>query len=54
MTAEAWAAWVGAGGSILAIGAGFLTMFLQNRRADRAQEAERARQAEVVAYRLSG
>jgi len=54
MTAEAWAAWVQAVGSILAIGAGFLTMYLQNRHADRVQKAERSRQAEVVAYRLSG
>jgi hypothetical protein len=54
MTAEALAAWVQAVGSILAIGAGFLTMYLQNRHADEAQEAERARRAEVVAYRLSG
>lgn len=29
-------------------------MYLQNRHSDRAQEAERARRAEVVAYRLSG
>jgi hypothetical protein len=54
MIAEAWAAWVQAVGSILAIGAGFLTMFLQNRHADQAQEAERERRAEVVAYRLTG
>jgi hypothetical protein len=54
MAAEVWAAWVQAIGSILAIGAGFATMYLQNRHSDRAQEAERARRAEVVAYRLSG
>jgi len=54
MSAEAWAAWVQAVGSILAIGAGFATVVLQNRHADRVQEAERARRAEVVAYRLSG
>jgi hypothetical protein len=53
MDASAWAAWVQAIGSILAIAAGFGTMFLQNRHSDRAQEAERARRAEVVAYRIS-
>jgi hypothetical protein len=53
MDASAWAAWVQAGGSILAIGAGFATLYLQNRHSDRAQEAERARRAEVVAYRIS-
>jgi hypothetical protein len=47
-------AWVQAVGSIIAIGAGFLTMFLQNRHADKVQKAERSRRAEVVAYRLSG
>jgi hypothetical protein len=40
--------------SILAICAGFVTMYLQNRHADKAREAERIRGAEVVAYRLSG
>jgi hypothetical protein len=50
---EAWAAWVQAGGSIAAIIAGFAVMFLQNRHADQVQEAERARRAEVVAYRIS-
>ncbi len=54
MDASAWAAWVQAVGSILAIGAGFLTMFLQSRHADNVQAAERVRRAEVVAYRLSG
>ena len=54
LKAGEWAAWVQAIGSILAIGAGFGTMFLQNRHADRVQEAERVRRAEVVAYRLSG
>ena len=39
--------------SILAILAGFGTAIYQNRHADRVQEAERARRAEVVAYRLS-
>jgi hypothetical protein len=53
MTAEAWAAWVQAGGSILAIVAGFGTVIYQNRHADKVQEAERLRRAEVVAYRLS-
>jgi hypothetical protein len=53
MDASAWAAWVQAVGSVLAIGAGFATMFLQNRHSDRMQEAERARRAEVVAYRVS-
>ena len=54
MTAEAWAAWVQAGGSIAAIIAGFGVMYLQNRHTDRVQGAERARRAEVVAFRLSG
>jgi hypothetical protein len=54
MDASAWAAWVQAVFSVLAICAGFLTMYLQNRHADKAREAERARGAEVVAYRLSG
>jgi hypothetical protein len=49
MTAEAWAAWVQAGGSILAIAAGFGTVIYQNRHADKVQEAERERRAEVVA-----
>jgi hypothetical protein len=54
MTAEAWAAWVQAGGSIVAIIAGFGTVIYQNRHSDRTQEAERGRRAEVVAYRLIG
>jgi hypothetical protein len=54
MDATAWAAWVQAVGSVLAIGAGFLTMYLQNRRADNALRAERRSRAEVVALRLSG
>jgi hypothetical protein len=48
-----WAAWVQAVGSILAIAAGFGTVIFQNRHSDRMQEAERARRAEVVAYRIS-
>lgn len=53
MDATAWAA-VQAIGSILAIVAGFWTVWYQNRHADRMMEAERERRAEVVAYRLSG
>ena len=40
-------------GSILAIGAGFLTVFLQNRHTDKRQVDERVGRAEAVAYRLS-
>jgi hypothetical protein len=54
LKAGEWAAWVQAIGSILTIAAGFGTIIFQNRHADRVQEAERARRAEVVAYRLSG
>jgi hypothetical protein len=54
MDASAWAAWVQAVGSVLAIGAGFLTMYLQNRHADEIREAERARGEEVVVFRVSG
>jgi hypothetical protein len=61
MDASALAAWVQAVGSIVAIGAGFRYVVLQNRHADRAQEADRKaheadriRRAEVVAYGLSG
>jgi hypothetical protein len=54
MNASEWAAWVQAVGSILAIVAGFLTMFLQNRHADKIREAKRARAEEVVVFRVSG
>jgi hypothetical protein len=47
-------AWVQAVGSILAILAGFGTVVYQNRHAARVREAERARRAEVVAFRLTG
>jgi hypothetical protein len=47
-------AWVQAFGSILAILAGFGYVLLQSRHTDRAQEADRVKRAEVVAYRLSG
>ena len=53
MDASAWAAWVQAIGSILAIGAGFGTVIYQNRRADHQLEVERKSRAEVVALRLS-
>jgi hypothetical protein len=49
-----WAAWVQAVGSILAIGAGFATMYIQNRLANNARKRERERRAEVVAFRLIG
>jgi hypothetical protein len=48
-----WAAWVQAVGSIVAILTGFGTVIYQNRHTERVQEAERARRAEVVAYRIS-
>jgi hypothetical protein len=54
MDASAWAAWVQAGGSILAILAGFGTMYVQNRLASITRERERKRRAEVVAFRLGG
>jgi hypothetical protein len=54
MEASAWAAWVQAVFSVVAIGAGFLTMYLQNRHADAIREAERKRGAEVVVFRVSG
>jgi hypothetical protein len=54
MDASAWAAWVQAVFSVIAIGVGFLTMYLQNRHADAMREAERARGAEVVVFRVSG
>ena len=54
MDASAWASWVQAIGSIVAIVAGFGTVVYQNRHTDKSQEAQRRRRAEVVAYRLSG
>lgn len=54
MDASAWAAWVQAVFSVLAIVAGFATMYLQNRHADRVRREDQERGAEVVAYRLSG
>lgn len=54
MTAEAWAAWVQAIGSIVAIGSGFATVYVQNRRTDTLREHDRADRAEIVAFRLSG
>jgi hypothetical protein len=54
MTAEGWAAWVQAIGSIVAIGSGFATVYVQNRRSDTLKEHDRADRAEVVAFRLSG
>jgi hypothetical protein len=54
MTAEGWAAWVQAIGSIVAIGSGFATVYVQNRRSDTLRERDRAERAEVVAFRLSG
>jgi hypothetical protein len=54
MTAEGWAAWVQAIGSIVAIGSGFATVYVQNRRSDTLRERDRADRAEVVAFRLSG
>ena len=53
MTAD-WAAWVQAIGSIVAIGSGFATVYVQNRRSDTLRERDRADRAEVVAFRLSG
>jgi len=53
MDANGWAA-VQAIGSIVAIAAGFATVFLQNWLANRQRERDRADRAEVVAYRLSG
>jgi len=54
MDASAWASWVQAIGSIVAIVAGFGTVVYQNRHTDKSQEAQRRSRAEVVAYRLSG
>jgi hypothetical protein len=54
MTAGEWAAWVQAGGSIAAIIAGFAIVILQKHFTDNAQKAERAKRAEVVAFRLTG
>jgi hypothetical protein len=54
MTTADWAAWVQAVGSIAAIGAGFATLYFQNRRADKLRERDRTDRAEVVALRLSG
>lgn len=54
MDASAWAAWVQAVFSVIAIGVGFGSVVYQNRRTDQSEEAERERRAEVVAYRLSG
>ena len=53
MNASEWAAWVQAVGSILAIVAGFGTVFYQNRHTDKMQESDRKSRAEVVALRLS-
>ena len=52
MSAEAWAAWVQAIGSIIAIVAGFGTLGYQNWRNDRLGETERKNRAEVVVLRL--
>jgi hypothetical protein len=46
-------AWVQAIGSIVAIAAGFVTVYIQNRLANGVRERERKRRAEVVAYRVS-
>ena len=54
MTTADWAAWVQAIGSIAAIGAGFATVYFQNRTADKLRERDRTDRAEVVAFRLSG
>jgi hypothetical protein len=54
MTTADWAAWVQAIGSIAAIGAGFATVYVQNRTADKLRERDRTERAEVVAFRLSG
>jgi hypothetical protein len=48
------AAWVQAVGSILAIGSGFGTVFLQNRNAEKLREQDRADRAVVIAFKLSG
>ena len=54
MTSGNLAAWVQAVGSILAICAGFGTVWWQSQEAERARERDRASRAEVIAFRLSG
>jgi hypothetical protein len=53
MDTSAWAAWIQAVGSILAIAAGFVVLYIQNHLSNNARERERERRAEVVAYRIS-
>ncbi len=53
MDASAWAAWVQAIGSILAIGAGFGSVIYQNHYTTKREAVDRRSRAEVVALRLS-